>query len=215
MADYNAKITAIERLAPSVVQLTISLPSGFRFAPGQYVSAHLADDLARAYCIASAPERPQAVQLCIRLGSGRGSQALQALQLGDTLPIDGPFGEFLLPAEEQRDVLFIGGDTGIAPIRSIVLHMLATDDRRAITVLYEPDGSNILYARDFDPLAQGGRIVYESGDVAILIRRHHDELPSRLLMIAGFEPFLEKVKQALGRAGAAYDNAIVETFGHL
>ena len=72
MADYKADVTAVEQLVPNVVQLTISLESGFRFAPGQYVSVRLANGVARAYCIASAPERPEALQLCVRLGEGKG-----------------------------------------------------------------------------------------------------------------------------------------------
>ena len=43
----------------------------------------------------------------------------------------------------------VAGDTGIAPVRSIVLHMLAVNDERGITVLYEPDQRHILYAGDF------------------------------------------------------------------
>jgi ferredoxin-NADP reductase len=215
MADYKADVTAVEQLVPNVVQLTISLESGFRFAPGQYVSVRLANGVARAYCIASAPERPEALQLCVRLGQGKGSQALREVKTGDTLAVDGPYGDFILPEDDQSPVVLIAGDTGIAPIRSIVLHMLATDDPRPITVLYEPDRSNILYAGDFDPLAKSGRIVYESGDIGILVKRHHKELVSSTLMIAGFDPFLDKARQALTKAGAAPDRAIIESFGKL
>ena len=211
----NARVSEIEQLAPNVTQLTIQLKAKFRFAPGQYVSVRLTEGVARAYCIASAPERPEAIQLCVRLGSGRGSQALRTLREGDTLSVDGPFGDFILPEKDRRPVLFMGGDTGIAPIRSIVLHMLATDDPREITVLYEPDGANILYARDFDPLAKSGRITYESGEVGTLARRHPGKLLNSVVMVAGFDSFLERARQALTRAGVAVDHAIVETFGTL
>lgn len=212
---FQARVTEIESLAPSVMQLTITIDGGFRFAPGQYVSVRLTEGVARAYCIASAPERPEAIQICVRVGSGRGSQALRQLAAGDSVSLDGPFGEFIVPQEDSRPLILIGGDTGIAPIRSIVLHLLATEDPRGITVLYEPDGANILYARDFDPLAKAGKIVYESGEVSILVRRHQSELPAAVLMIAGFDPFLDRARDALTRAGAAVDHAIIETFGVL
>ena len=211
----NARVTEIEQLTSNVTQLTVTLDGSFRFAPGQYVSVRLAEGVARAYCIASAPERPEAIQLCVRLGSGRGSQVLRTLREGQTLSVDGPYGDFILPEKDQRPVVFMGGDTGIAPIRSIVLHMLATDDPRGINVLYEPDGANILYARDFDPLAKSGKITYESGEVGTLVRRHQSKLLSAVLMMAGFDPFLDRARQALTRAGVAADHAIVETFGTL
>src|SRR5205807_287368 len=105
---------------------------------------------------------PQAVQLCVRIGEGRGGMALKRLEPGAQVSVEGPFGDFLLP-DAQRPVVFVAGDVGIAPIRSIVLDMVSEKDARKITVLYEPDHRHILYAGDFDPLARNGSIVHESG----------------------------------------------------
>jgi ferredoxin-NADP reductase len=213
MPKYSSSVTEIREIAPDVVQLTLSIHShGFRFEPGQYINLNLPAGVSRAYTIASAPERPEAVQICVRLGSGRGSAALRDLQAGATLPVDGPFGSFILP-DEARDVVLLAGDTGIAPVRSLVLHMLARKDPRRITVLYEPDGKNILYAGDFDPLARDGAIRHESGDIGVLIERNRKIFPSARLMIVGFDPFLERAEEALRRNDVSFDDAIVETFG--
>lgn len=209
----NASVTAVEPLGEGVVQLTVSLSSGFTFAPGQYVTLRFGDRLNRAYCIASAPERPEALQLCIRLGSGEGSAAIQRLKIGDSVELDGPAGDFILPEGDNRSVVFIAGDVGIAPVRSIVLHMVATDDRRPITVLYEPRGSNVLYAGDFDPLARNERIRYEAGPVAGLISRHGETIRESILMVAGFEPFLQTIRDAMISLGYPHDKMIVESFG--
>src|SRR5947209_7605572 len=174
MATHAATVTEIEELAPAVVQLTVSIhDSNFHFQPGQWVNFRFPEGVSRAYTIASAPERPQAVQLCVRLGPGKGGLALKRLEAGAAVTVDGPFGDFLLPEGDKRPVVFLAGDTGIAPIRSIVLHMLSEHDPRPITVLYEPDRRHILYAGDFDPLARDGRIVHESGKIETLIARNH------------------------------------------
>src|SRR3954463_9684033 len=127
MTTHNATVTEIEELAPRVLQLTIAFPAGrFSFQPGQWVNFRFPEGVSRAYTIASAPERPEAIQLCVRVGDGKGGIALAKLAAGAEVSIDGPFGEFLLPNDDASAVVFLAGDPGIAPIRSIVLHMLAS-----------------------------------------------------------------------------------------
>jgi ferredoxin-NADP reductase len=214
--QHEAIVTEIEELAPSVVQLTVAFSDeSFEFLPGQWVNFRFPEGVSRAYTIASAPERPEAVQLCVRVGGGRGGAALKTLQAGTRVTVDGPFGEFVLPDNDDQGVVFFAGDTGIAPVRSIVLHMLATKDPRAITVLYEPDARNILYAADFDPLARSGAIVHESGKIETLIQRNRPALNGAVLMAAGFDPFLDRVRVALQHHEIDNDSLISESFGPL
>lgn len=210
---HLAVVADIEPLAPGVLQLTVSFGGGFAFSPGQWVNFRFPEGVSRAYTIASAPQRPEAVQLCVRLGSGKGGEALARLRAGDEVSIDGPYGEFTLPPSDGRNVVFLAGDVGIAPIRSIVLHMLATSDARAITVLYEPDRRHILYAGDFDPLARAGHIAHESGRIETLIERKRTAVRECVLMAAGFEPFLARVRRELDLAGADAGTLISESFG--
>lgn len=209
----RATVTEIHSLAPNVLQLTVSLPGGFAFQPGQWVNFHFPEGVSRAYTIASAPERPEAVQLCVRAGNGKGGEALRRLAAGAEIAIDGPYGDFLLPRNDDRDVVFLAGDVGIAPIRSIVLHLLARHDPRKIIVLYEPDQRNILYAGDFDPLARAGAIVHESGAIETLINRKRAALKESIIMAAGFDPFLRRVARALEEIDLDPARTISETFG--
>ncbi len=215
MADHAATVTEIEELAPAVLQLTIAFHDrDFQFAPGQWVNFQFPEGVSRAYTIASAPQRPEAVQLCVRIGPGEGGTALSRLAPGATISVDGPYGEFVLPENDSRPVIFLAGDVGIAPIRSIVLHMLAVHDPRKITVLYEPDKRHILYAGDFDPLARDGAIAHQSGKIETLIDRNRRALHSSLKMAAGFERFLSRVRTSL-RANEidTSSSLIVESFG--
>ena len=209
----QAIVTEIESLAPSVLQVTVSFEDGLEFKPGQWVSFRFPEGVSRAYTIASAPQRPEAVQLCVRVGDGKGGEALRKLEAGAEVDIDGPFGDFVLPEGDTRDVVFLAGDVGIAPVRSIVLHLIAVHDSRKITVLYEPDQRHILYAGDFDPLARAGHITHESGPIDILIERNRTAVKASLVMAAGFDPFLEKAMKALESIGAGGENVISETFG--
>ena len=216
MATHNATITEIEELAPKVLQLTIAFPGAkFEFQPGQWVNFRFPQGMSRAYTIASAPERPEALQICVRVGEGKGGVALKKTKAGDSVSIEGPYGSFLLPENDERPVAFLAGDVGIAPVRSIVLHMLATKDPRPITVLYEPDKRHILYAADFDPLARAGSIVHMSGSIEILIARNRRSLAGAVIMAAGFDPFLERASGALSQADIDSGAMITESFGAL
>ncbi|HEV7571693.1 MAG TPA: FAD-dependent oxidoreductase [Thermoanaerobaculia bacterium] len=214
MRAHKASVTEIEELAPSVVQITVAFDDhSFSFLPGQWVNFRFPDGVSRAYTIASAPQRPQAVQLCVRVGAGRGGKALMKLDAGASVTIDGPYGDFVLPENDGRPILFMAGDTGIAPVRSMVLSMLADRDPRKIAVLYEPDQRNILYSGDFDPLARDGSIVHESGKIETLIARNRERMTSSTLMAAGFDPFVDRVSDSLREHGISAANLISETFG--
>ncbi|HEX9162179.1 MAG TPA: FAD-dependent oxidoreductase [Thermoanaerobaculia bacterium] len=214
MPSHQATVTDIEVLAPQVLQLTVAFAGGdFRFKPGQWVNFRFPEGVSRAYTIASAPERPEAVQLCVRVGSGRGGAALQKLDAGAVVMIDGPYGDFLLPENDGRDVLFLAGDTGIAPVRSIVLDMLATKDPRGIVVLYEPDQRHILYAGDFDPLARSGQIVHMSGAIETLIERNRSAVMTSMILAVGFDEFLDRARDCLRKIGIDPGTVIAESFG--
>ena len=210
---HRAIVTEIQPLAPNVLQLTVSFQDPFAFQPGQWVNFRFPEGVSRAYTIASAPQRPEAVQICVRAGAGKGGESLRRLEAGAEVSVDGPYGDFLLPQDGSGRVFFLAGDVGIAPIRSIVLDMIATSDSRKIYVLYEPDQRNILYAGDFDPLARAGHIVHESGPIETLVDRNRSAIASSLVMAAGFDPFLERARKALEAAGGDASAMISETFG--
>src|SRR3977135_2304950 len=107
MHPHNASVTEIEELAPSVVQITVAFDDeSFSFEPGQWVNFRFPDGVSRAYTIASAAQRPHAVQLCVRVGAGRGGKALMKLDAGVSVTIEGPYGDFVLPKNDDRPILF-------------------------------------------------------------------------------------------------------------
>lgn len=209
----KAVLTEIQPLVPNVLQLTVSFEQPFAFRPGQWVNFRFPEGVSRAYTIASAPQRPEAVQLCVRLGAGRGGESLRKLEAGAEISIDGPYGDFLVPENDSRDIVLLAGDVGIAPIRSIVLDLVAEKDPRAITVLYEPDQRHILYAGDFDPLARAGHITHESGLIETLVERNRAKIKDSIVMAAGFDPFLHRARKAVESVNGDAGAMITETFG--
>lgn len=209
----SASVVETEEKVSGVVQLTLAVRDPqFTFAPGQSITLHFGETR-RTYCIASAPQRPSGLQLCIRLGGGEGSEAIRALKPGDLLNFNGPVGELMLPAEPKPLVL-IAGDTGIAPMRSIILHLGATGDHRAVSLLYEPEGGE-LYSADLIPLADSGKFAYQAGQIEDLIRKNLEVIKRSAVLAAGYQPFLVRVEEILRSAGVDPESARFESFGML
>ncbi|WP_284617901.1 2Fe-2S iron-sulfur cluster-binding protein [Aquabacterium humicola] len=136
---HRARIDAIDRLAPDVLRLWLTLEDGARihFAAGQYLNIVLEDGERRAYSFANAPHDNERIELHVRrVPGGRfTTRAFKHLKPGDMLDIEGPFGRFTLQ-DGHRPMLFIAGATGFAPIKSIVEDALARGIRRPIALYW-------------------------------------------------------------------------------
>lgn len=89
----------------------------------------------RAYSMANPPSDNRRVMLNIRIATpppnipeappGIGSTYLFNLKPGDRVTLSGPYGEFFVK-ETERELCFIGGGAGMAPMRSHIFHQLGT-----------------------------------------------------------------------------------------
>jgi CDP-4-dehydro-6-deoxyglucose reductase, E3 len=120
---YQGRVERIERLAPEMIRLTLSLPDGERiaFAAGQYINVVLDDGQRRAFSFANPPHDGGHVELHVRLipGGRFTTHVFTGLRVGDTLDFEGPLGDFTL-RESARPILFVAGATGFAPVKSIL-----------------------------------------------------------------------------------------------
>ncbi len=121
--QHRAEVTVLERLAPEVMRVVLSLPPGdsLEFEAGQYINILLEDGATRAYSFANPPGGDAPIELHVRrVPGGRfTTQVFEKLAVGDVLEFSGPHGRFTLH-EGERPILFIAGATGFAPIKSIV-----------------------------------------------------------------------------------------------
>jgi Na+-transporting NADH:ubiquinone oxidoreductase subunit F len=121
----------------------------------------------RAYSMANYPAEGDIVMLNIRIATppfdkntgtwkagippGICSSYIFSLKPGDKVSISGPYGEFHI-LDTKREMLYIGGGAGMAPLRSQLLHLfhtLKTTDRK-ISYWYGARSRNeIFYEEDF------------------------------------------------------------------
>jgi CDP-4-dehydro-6-deoxyglucose reductase len=120
----------IERALPlshDVMGLDLKLPSAeeFRFEAGQYIDIMLPGGRRRSFSIASPPHDARPLQLHVRRVAGGEFSAplFDAAAAGALLSIEGPLGQFTYRAG-AAPMLLIGGGTGLAPLLSILRHVI-------------------------------------------------------------------------------------------
>ena len=98
------------------------------------------ETVARAYSMANHPAEGNIVMLNIRIATppvdrekrafmnvmpGVASSYVYSRKVGDTVTISGPYGEFFMQ-ETDREMCYIGGGAGMAPLRSHIFHLFHT-----------------------------------------------------------------------------------------
>lgn len=148
----------------------VDVPSDFAeawdMAGWQSLNAESESDVTRAYSLASRPEDAGRAVFNIRLAvpppgreddlpPGIVSSWLFSLRAGDDITLSGPFGDFHIQ-ETEREMVFIGGGVGMAPLRAMIHQELARGSRRRIRYFYGARSrADLFYSEEFEALAAG------------------------------------------------------------
>lgn len=119
----------------------------------------------RAYSMANPPHEKDIIKLNIRIATpppgtegippGFGSSFVFGLKPGDKVKISGPYGDFMAK-DTDREMCFIGGGAGMAPLRSHILHQLeGIKSGRKISFWYGARSvKEMFYHEEFTDLAE-------------------------------------------------------------
>jgi sulfhydrogenase subunit gamma (sulfur reductase) len=109
----------------------------FQFQAGQFGEYSIFGEGESTFCIASSPTRREYIECTFRQ-AGRVTTALTNCETGDIIGFRGPYGN-TFPLEQWRgkNLLFIAGGIGMAPLRCVIWNALDLRDRfDQITILY-------------------------------------------------------------------------------
>jgi Na+-transporting NADH:ubiquinone oxidoreductase subunit F len=126
------------------------------------LKAHNDEPIFRAYSMASHPAEPGIVMLNVRIATppprdmslppGKASSYIFYLKPGDQATISGPYGEFFIK-NTKREMIYIGGGAGMAPMRSHLFHLfhtLKTRDRKVTYWYGARSKREMFYTEDFE-----------------------------------------------------------------
>ncbi|MDO8428903.1 MAG: FAD-dependent oxidoreductase [Candidatus Diapherotrites archaeon] len=120
-------------------------PAGFTYQPGQFVMVSCDDyklwgnDLQlkwASFSLSSAPHE-STLELCIRVHETPGitNHVGVKKQIGDTVNMKGPWGKFVL-GNDFKEIAFVALGTGIAPLISMIRHLLHSNEKRFMHLFY-------------------------------------------------------------------------------
>ncbi len=150
---HLAGISDIVAETPTVKTFTVSfrdekLQESFTYNPGQFLEVSVFGVGEAPISISSAPTREKLKVSIKKMGKVTGS--IHDADINDTVGVRGPYGNgFPIEKLGGRDILFIGGGIGLAPLRSLINYMLdKRGDFGRIYILYGARDPSELVFRD-------------------------------------------------------------------
>ncbi|MDR4459597.1 MAG: FAD-binding oxidoreductase [Nitrospirales bacterium] len=153
---FRAKVLCVRQLTQDVRELTLALVDipRFVFLPGQSIALTIPDaasglSFLRYYSLVSLPSSSHQLVLLFNAGE-KGKGATFALEhlVGEELECSGPFGSFHLHEDSERDLLFIGTGTGIAPLWSMLSSLFEQSCSQSMTLLWGLRSESDIYYLD-------------------------------------------------------------------
>ncbi|MBQ9885326.1 MAG: FAD/NAD(P)-binding protein [Lachnospiraceae bacterium] len=136
-----AVITGITTQTPDVKTYKVNAPEGgkpFEHMPGQCAMLSIPGISEAMISITSSPTNKEYMEFSIKR-CGCLTEAIHALEEGDEITVRGPLGNHF-PVESElkgKDLVFIAGGIGLAPLRSVINYCLDNrDDYGEIDIVY-------------------------------------------------------------------------------
>ncbi len=156
------------------------------------------------------------------------TNTIGTLKPGDTVYVDGPYGTFSMDEHKCKNMVFIAGGIGSAPVMSMLRTLADREDPKELTFFYgNPTWDSIIYREELEELNQqlNMNLVHvlerppegwegETGFInADVLRRH---LPANYkectFFLCGPLPMIEAVEAALAELDIAPSNIYSEQY---
>ena len=209
----------------------------------------------RAYSMANYPAEGDLIMLTVRIATppfkpkpqvgfmdvmpGIASSYIFTLKPGDKVTMSGPYGDFHPIFDSKREMMWIGGGAGMAPLRAQIMHMLRTlhTTDRKMSYFYGARALNeVFYLEDFlqlerdfpnfsfhlaldrpDPAADAAGVKYTPGFVHQVIYdtylKDHEAPEDIEYYMCGPGPMSKAVEGMLDSLGVPMKNLMFDNFG--
>lgn len=137
--EFKTEVISIKDMTHDIKEVTLKLlePQNIDFRAGQFMQIMVPEyeltkeEVYRAYSLSSPPSQHNSVEFEIRLVPNGICTTFvhKYLKEGDKLTVNGPYGDFFL-RDTEREIVFIAGGSGMAPIKSILFDMKEKQSKR-------------------------------------------------------------------------------------
>jgi predicted ferric reductase len=209
------RITAVDSLAPRIVELTLAPEDGLlQYRPGQFVYLTPLDPKLAAgrneehpFTLSSAPEET-VLRIAVR-SAGDATAALQKISVGSRALVEGPYGDFF--ATERNDKmpeLWLAGGIGLAPFLSRGRSLARGGAPRDIYLIYcVEDESRAYFLRELEEIRTkipNLRVAphffrHEGPLTADFIAAHCPDFMKRAVYVCGPPAMIQRVRLELAK----------------
>ena len=210
----------------------------------------------RAYSMANYPAEGDRFMLTVRIATppfrpksqgggmmdvmpGIASSYIFSLKPGDKVMMSGPYGDFHPRFDSKKEMIWVGGGAGMAPLRAQIMHMtktLNTRDRKMSYFYGARSLSEVFYLKDFlelekefpnfkfylaldrpDPEADAAGVKYTAGGVHEVMMKEYlkdHEAPEDIeYYMCGPGPMSNAVVKMLDSLGVEPESIMYDNFG--
>jgi len=223
-------VISITSLNEETIELIIQHPSDFIFHPGQFINLRRQDGIIRSYSIANCKNTDNTLELHVRkLPDGDFSTwASDVLKAGDTIEMQGPFGDcFYIQDDPEQPLLLIGTGTGLAPLAGILQDALAKGHTgpihlyhgsRDLSGLYRIDElrtlasetSNFHYTPCLSGTSEHGEFKFGRANTEAL--KDFPELKNHRIYLCGHPSMVKSAQREAYLSGAALHQIFADAF---
>ncbi|MDO8551686.1 MAG: FAD-dependent oxidoreductase [bacterium] len=222
-----------KEVAKGTFRFTFVLDRTVNFQAGQYIYITIPKPLyddnrgnRRHFTITNSPHDLDIV-ITTRIGPSAFKRTLTEAPLGTEVELGPVEGNFTLPKDTEKSLVFIAGGIGVTPFMSMLDYIANQKLPYKITLIYSNrDKESTAYLDElekwtkeipdfklFSTMTQDPNWLGEHGRVDInYIKKHLQELNSYLYFVSGPPGFVEAMKKVLGEAGVKNSNIRVENF---
>lgn len=148
-AWWLAEVIEHRRPHDDIAVITLRPTQPLPYTAGQYVNVQVSrwPRVWRTFSIANAPRADDSIRLHVRSvpGGWVSGTLIRDTRVGDTLMLGPPMGTMAPPEDGTRDLLFVAGGTGLAPLKAIIEQVMASGHRPGIHLLHGARTSAELY----------------------------------------------------------------------
>jgi ferredoxin-NADP reductase len=234
--DMQARIKKKQEVAEGTLMVTFDLLGAeVDFKAGQHFHVTLPDighedekGLRRHITAVTSPNERGVLGLATRIRDSAFKRSLDELPVGAEVDVDQPQGDFVLPEETSRPLVFVAGGIGITVFRSMLLYVREERLPYRITLVYSNrDRESSAFLDELQELEEklpGFRLILtmtedpdwegETRRVDAQFIKDHlpGDLEQYLFLVAGPPAMAEGVEHALEEAGVDPANVVVERY---
>lgn len=224
------------KLSSQIYEFSFANKNNFSFIPGQYLEwtiPHSNFDsrgVRRYFTISSSPTEEE-IKLAVRVNENSSSFKKALLNLSEKQKIvaSGPYGDFVLPNEKNKKLVFIAGGIGVTPFRSIIKSLLDKNEKRDIVFFYTCATQDAFVFKElFDSASKelGIKVIYvltdtksvskdwdgKTGRLTLEMLQEIPDYKERIYYLSGPDAMVRSYKNLVKSLGVYAKNIITDYF---